>query len=179
MSANVLKMSVFQMRAVRFYHIVYVKVNKCFVYFKNKTNNIEVIDMDQLNKITEFVIPGRLGSMNEYINKCRTNHYMANNYKHNQQSIVAIASIGIEPIPDVYYPLILKYKFYEGNRKRDLDNVESWAKKCIQDALTNTGKIKNDGWNEIAGSESLFYIDRDNPRIEVSIYSANQKNNKK
>ncbi len=131
--------------------------------------------MDQI-KIAEFTIHGRLGSMNEYINKCRTNHFLANSFKKEQQSLVAIALKDIESINDDCYPLILKYRFFEGSRKRDLDNVESWAKKCVQDTLTNTGKIKNDGWAEIAGSSSKFYIDRDNPRIEVEIYSANLKN---
>jgi Holliday junction resolvase RusA-like endonuclease len=135
---------------------------------------IEVIDMQQNKIICSFTIPGRLESMNQYINKCRTNHFLANSFKIAEQSIVFLAVKNMEPIPEDSYPLILEYKFYEASKKRDLDNVESWAKKCVQDCLVKNGYLRNDGWGEIAGSKSEFYIDKLNPRIEVSIYSANQ-----
>ena len=66
-------------------------------------------------------------------------------------------------------PVVLKYDFYEPNRRRDLDNISSFAIKVIQDALVKTEVIKNDGWSEIIGFNTQFYIDKDNPRIEVTI----------
>lgn len=130
--------------------------------------------MQQLYKIAEFVIPGRLGSLNEYINKCRSNPFLSNNYKKQQQSIVAKALQDIQPISDSCYPIHIRYRYYESNKKRDLDNVSSWCHKVAQDTLVNTGIIKNDTMTEISGfSDEFPGIDKDNPRIEVSIYTTN------
>lgn len=66
-------------------------------------------------------------------------------------------------------PIILKYDFYEPNKKRDLDNISAFAHKIIQDALVKAGTIDNDGWKNILGFMDQFYCDRENPRIEVTI----------
>lgn len=66
-------------------------------------------------------------------------------------------------------PIVLKYDFFEPNKKRDLDNISSFAHKVIQDSLVKTDVIKNDGWNEITGYIDQFYLDKENPRIEVTI----------
>lgn len=66
-------------------------------------------------------------------------------------------------------PVILKYDFFEPNRKRDLDNISAFAHKVIQDSLVKTSVLVNDGWNEITGYIDQFYLDKENPRIEVTI----------
>lgn len=66
-------------------------------------------------------------------------------------------------------PVILKYNFFEPNKKRDLDNISAFAHKVIQDSLVKTEVLKNDGWNEITGYIDQFYLDKENPRIEVTI----------
>lgn len=66
-------------------------------------------------------------------------------------------------------PVILKYDFFEPNKKRDLDNISAFAHKVIQDSLVKTAVLKNDGWNEISGYIDQFYLDKENPRIEVTI----------
>lgn len=66
-------------------------------------------------------------------------------------------------------PVKIHYDFYEQNKKRDQDNVSSFARKVIQDGLVEGGLLKNDGWKNITGSSELFYVDKDNPRIEVTI----------
>ena len=66
-------------------------------------------------------------------------------------------------------PVQIKYCFYEPNRKRDLDNISGVAHKFIQDALVKCKVIENDGWNNITGFSDHFYVDRQNPRIEVTI----------
>lgn len=60
------------------------------------------------------------------------------------------------------------FRWYEPNKKRDLDNICS-AKKFIQDALVKMGVLQGDGWRHIIGFSDEFYIDKDNPRIEVEI----------
>ena len=63
----------------------------------------------------------------------------------------------------------MRYRWYEKDRRRDLDNVSSFGRKVIQDALVQTHVIKNDGWKEITGFSDEFFVDADNPRIEVEI----------
>lgn len=66
-------------------------------------------------------------------------------------------------------PIKLSYKFFEPNKKRDHDNVASFCMKVTQDALVEVGVIENDGWKNIVGFECEFDVDKDNPRIEVTI----------
>lgn len=66
-------------------------------------------------------------------------------------------------------PVRMVYRWYEKNRRRDLDNVSSFGRKVIQDALVQAHTLQNDGWKEIVGFSDEFYIDAHNPRIEVEI----------
>lgn len=66
-------------------------------------------------------------------------------------------------------PVTMLYSWYEPNRKRDLDNVSSYGRKVIQDALVHCGVLHNDGWKQILGFSDRFYVDRKEPRIEVVI----------
>ena len=119
-----------------------------------------------------FIIKGQLDGLNEYTAANRTNPYKGGKMKKDNEEIV-IWSIrqqlrGLH----INVPVILKYDFYEPNRRRDLDNISSFAHKVIQDALVKTDVLKNDGWNEIVSYIDQFYIDRNNPRIEVTIIEA-------
>ena len=66
-------------------------------------------------------------------------------------------------------PVKIYYTFYEENRKRDLDNISAFAHKVIQDGLVKGGLLANDGWKNIVGFSDDFFVDKDNPRIEVTI----------
>lgn len=57
----------------------------------------------------------------------------------------------------------------ERNKRRDKDNISSFGRKIIQDALHEAEVIENDGWKEIAGFSDKFAVDRRNPRVEVII----------
>lgn len=117
----------------------------------------------------KFTIPDRLNGLNEYINANRTNPKAGNRMKHKSEELIMwqircqLRGIHIK------HPVILKYDFYEPNKKRDLDNISSFAHKVIQDSLVKTGVLKNDGWSEITGFLDQFYCDNKNPRIEVTI----------
>lgn len=63
----------------------------------------------------------------------------------------------------------MKYKWFEKDRRRDLDNISSFGRKVIQDALVKTRVLENDGWRHIVGFSDEFYIDKKSPRIEVEI----------
>ena len=66
-------------------------------------------------------------------------------------------------------PVFMEYRWYERNKRRDLDNISSFGRKVIQDALVYAKVLQNDGWQEIAGFSDSFCVDADHPRIEVVI----------
>ena len=66
----------------------------------------------------------------------------------------------------------MKYRWYEKDRRRDLDNVSSYGRKVIQDALVETGILQNDGWKQITGFADDFYVDKKYPRIEVELWES-------
>ena len=117
----------------------------------------------------KLTISGKLPGLNEYIRACRTNPHAGNKMKRNAEDYVLWQIT--QNIQDILItrPVILKYDFFEPNKKRDLDNIASFAMKVIQDVLVSAGVLANDGWNEILGFTTQFYCDPDNPRIEVVI----------
>lgn len=66
-------------------------------------------------------------------------------------------------------PAYIAYRFYEPNKKRDLDNISGYFHKVFQDALVKCGVLANDGWCYITGFSDEFYCDNKNPRIEIEI----------
>lgn len=71
----------------------------------------------------------------------------------------------------------IDYIWYEPNKKRDLDNISGFGRKVIQDALVENGILQNDGWKNIIGFSDMFYVDAENPRIEVIITEIEDDNN--
>lgn len=66
-------------------------------------------------------------------------------------------------------PVFMEYLWIEPNRRRDLDNISSFGRKVIQDALVDTGVLKDDGWKYVVGFSDKFEVDKKEPRIEVRI----------
>lgn len=117
----------------------------------------------------KFVISGRLNNLNDYTNACRTHRQKGNNMKRkNAQKVLQVI---YEQLPRVRIekPVTVTYTWYEKDRRRDLDNISSFGRKVIQDALVKAGVLRNDGWKEIRGFSDRFAVDAENPRIEVEI----------
>lgn len=105
-----------------------------------------------------------LPSYNDYITQCRYNKYSANNFKKKFEKIIA------SQINKKFYinkPFTLNLKIYEGNNRRDKDNVESFAKKLILDTLQHYNYIKNDKLYQ--GGTTIFLYDKNNSHITVEI----------
>ena len=116
-----------------------------------------------------LIIHGRLDNLNDYIAACRANQYKGAHLKaKNEQKVQAeiYEQFGRLRITN---PVRMTYRWYEKDRRRDLDNISSFGRKIIQDALVDTRVLKNDGWNEITGFSDEFFVDAHNPRIEVEI----------
>ena len=90
--------------------------------------------------MSKYIIDMKLPSLNEYINICRKNKYMANKYKSNIEKDI---SWFLLKMPKYENPIKINFTWVEGNKKRDLDNI-CFAKKFILDAMVKYGKLKDD-----------------------------------
>ena len=117
----------------------------------------------------KLTILGRLPGLNEYTAANRTNPYKGGKMKSDAEDVVIWQIRQQLKKLHITKPVLLKYDFIEPNKKRDLDNISSFAHKVIQDSLVKTGILVNDGWKEITGYLDQFYCDSKNPRIEVII----------
>lgn len=117
----------------------------------------------------KFTIDGRLPSLNEFIAKNRSRAVMGNRMKQESQRLVEAYIMRNLGKAHIDKPVFIEYTFYEPNKKRDLDNISSYAHKVIQDALVESGVLHNDSWHYVVGFSDSFEIDKENVRIEVVI----------
>ena len=115
-----------------------------------------------------LTIEGQLPNLNDYTKACRSNRYAGAKMKQDSERI--ISAYIMQQLKGVAFvgTVSLNFRWYEPNKRRDLDNI-CFAKKFILDALVNNGIIKADGWQGVAGFTDQFFIDKEFPRIEVDI----------
>lgn len=117
----------------------------------------------------KLVIPGRLHGLNDLISAERRNKYAGAKMKKEDMNLVLWAAKGCLRGWKAKGRVRMHYTWYEPNQKRDMDNVSSYGRKIIQDALVSGGYLENDGWRNIAGFSDDFAVDKKLPRIEVQI----------
>lgn len=117
----------------------------------------------------KFTIPGRLEGLNEYTSANRTNPYKGGKVKRDCEKRI-IYSIR-QQLRGVHIekPVLIYYRFYEPNRRRDNDNILSCAAKFVQDSLVDTKVLQEDGQKHIRNFYFDTFVDKENPRIEVTI----------
>ena len=116
-----------------------------------------------------LTIPGRLDGLNKYIGTNRSNSCAGNNMKKRNERIVKKAIDSCLHGIKIEKPVFMEYAWYEKDMRRDLDNISSFGRKVIQDALVNAAVLKGDGWKYVVGFSDRFEVDKENPRIEVLI----------
>jgi len=121
-----------------------------------------------------FEIPGTLPGLNEYINAERSNKYQAAKLKRQTEETIVMCIWEQMPGVNIAEPVRIEYYWYEPNKRRDKDNI-AFAKKFVQDALVKAGVLANDGWQEIVSFADRFGIDKDNPRVEVTIETVERR----
>lgn len=114
-------------------------------------------------------IPGRLDNLNDFIRAERTNRYEGGKLKSKNQEIVSLYIRKQLKGVRISKTVFMEYTWVEMDKRRDLDNISSFGRKVIQDALVNCGVLKNDGWDQISGFTDSFRVDRKNPHIEILI----------
>ena len=114
-----------------------------------------------------FTIEGRMPGLNEFI-KAHDKDYHKGNHTQQRETDRAAWCAKAAHVPRFEGPVVVSIEWYEPNRRRDLDNVAS-AKKFILDGLVRAGVLANDDQRHVAGFTDTFHIDRERPRIVVSI----------
>lgn len=115
-----------------------------------------------------LVIKGQLPNLNDYTRACRSNAYAGANMKKQAEKI--IQAFIMQQLKGVRFEgtVELSFRWYEPNKKRDLDNI-CFAKKFILDALVSNKIIIADSWRGVVGFTDNFFVDAKNPRIEIDI----------
>jgi len=93
-----------------------------------------------------FVIQGRLPSLNDYINACRSHWSKGARFKEDTETAIiwAIRSARNKgECRPVTKPVRISFFWHEHGKARDVDNIYS-AKKYILDAMQKAGIIEND-----------------------------------
>lgn len=120
----------------------------------------------------KLIIPGTLPNLNDYIAAERAHRQKGAALKKQTEHVVMLCAR--KQLRGVKFdgPVVMRYTWYEPNRRRDKDNVSSFGRKCIQDALVRVGVLKNDGWGEVDSFSDSFDVDKKMPRVEVEIIPA-------
>lgn len=116
-----------------------------------------------------LIIHGKLNNLNDYIKAMNRSRYEGSDLKSKNEAKVSQEIYSQFGRLRITKPVRMHYAWYESNRQRDLDNISSFGRKVIQDALVKTKILQNDGWKNIIGFSDDFYVDAENPRIEVLI----------
>lgn len=105
-------------------------------------------------------IPFRLPSLNEYINVCRNNRYGGAKWKREWEDKI------IPFLDGQYYGNVtISFKWYEPNKRRDVDNIAS-AKKFVLDAMQKKGVVRND--KQVIGfTDSFIYGSGEGVEVEI------------
>lgn len=115
-----------------------------------------------------ILIDGRMPGLNDYIRKERRNRYMAADMKRKWTN--KVADLAIQKREPKHHGRVWVFiKCYEKDERRDADNVEAFAKKCILDGLVRAGVIVDDSRKWLDGCSCEVMTDREFPRIEVIV----------
>lgn len=120
----------------------------------------------------KITIKGEMPDMNTYIKALATNRFVGGKIKQIATDQVAwvtkkYATSKLQP------PYHITFNWYCKDRKKDKDNISSMGRKCILDGLQKSGVIPQDSWNVVDGFSDFFFLDKENPRIEVIIKTIN------
>lgn len=91
-------------------------------------------------------------------------HRVSNDVKSHYHGLVKMA-IGTNR----FNRIKLIYRVYAGRKGTDGSNIRSVLEKFVLDGLVEAGAIPDDNIDYVIGDSSEYYIDKDNPRIEIEI----------
>ncbi len=119
-----------------------------------------------------FTMEGRLESLNQTERDQRNPYYRFYAARRRKMIKRHIAQwIQYSRVPKFETPVRIHIKWVEKDRRRDLDNVRAGSK-VLLDALVKMERIKNDSQKWLTQLTDSYEIDKADPRIEVTISSA-------
>lgn len=128
-----------------------------------------VLEVQGLSNMTKLVIQGELPDLNTIINKAKIKARKYQAYSQLKEKYTdLVAWSAIEQKVKKYKKIDLDIMFYCKNKRKDKDNIIAGTK-FILDGLVKAGIIKNDGWKEIGNFNFDFKVDKQNPRIEITL----------
>ena len=120
----------------------------------------------------KLIINGRLPGLNDYIAAERTHRQAAAKLKREAEETV-LWSAKASRLRKIKSPVIMHFLWVEPNRKRDKDNISSFGRKVIQDALVKGGYLEGDGWKHIEGFTDSFEVGE--PKIIIEFQLKEEK----
>lgn len=122
----------------------------------------------------KLIIKGRMAGMNEVVEANRVNWAKGAKLKNDETLIVALTAKAQLRGVKIIKPVLVDISWFEQNSKRDIDNIASGVK-FILDGLVQAGVLKNDSQKYVVGLVNKFYVDKDNPRVEVKLVEIRRK----
>lgn len=116
-----------------------------------------------------IMIKGKLPSMNDFIDACRSNAYKGAHLKKTYEQGIMWQVGRLKKISE---PIKIIFIWHEQTKRRDKDNVAA-GKKFILDALQKAGKIPNDNNRYIIGFEDIFRYGQEQG-VELMIYTESE-----
>lgn len=113
----------------------------------------------------KLVINGEFPTLNEII-KASKSHYMV--YSTQKKEYTGLTMMQTQKVSKIDYKADWVFTWYRKNKRNDPDNIQVGTK-YILDGLVKSGKIDNDGWNQINSITHHFKVDKENPRVEIEI----------
>jgi Holliday junction resolvase RusA-like endonuclease len=119
-----------------------------------------------------LVIHGSLPKLNETIRatKSHWSRYAAEKRKHTEAVAWAALEAKLRPVTA---PVEITFAWFSKNRRADPDNIR-YAAKHILDGLQVAKILPNDNQQWIRGFCDTFDVDKDNPRVEVTLSEVRQ-----
>lgn len=93
-----------------------------------------------------FIIREKLPSLNDVIEKNRSNRYVGAKFKKGIEERIGwaiIEAVATKTLKPVTTPCVVEIEWHEATMRRDVDNIQS-SQKFILDAMVKNGILKND-----------------------------------
>lgn len=113
----------------------------------------------------QFTFNGEFTDLNTYIRAERSNRFMAAKIKKMETERVAYELMAPEKVKG---KAVISFDWYTVNERKDPDNV-AFARKFLMDGMVMAGLLENDTRKCVKGFIDCFFVDKDNPRVEVTI----------
>ncbi len=116
----------------------------------------------------KLTIDREMCDLNTFIKALNAHYHAGNNIKQQETDYVYLMALKQKIKPITQYPVVVNFEWYCANERKDIDNV-AFAKKFILDGLVRAGVLVNDSRRYVIGFTDRFLIDKEQPRVEITI----------